>query len=137
MASAPGVLLQLPNHKFLETGFWNYLREDITFSLFEQCPLKMDLESAAHLIDPHRGSPNYLNSITLILGRLLNIAFAHQAEDSEWVDGVDTIRRWYQDYPTGWRPFSKMLNGATISVFPEVWFLQPSHGQSHTFSPSC
>ncbi|KAH0495902.1 hypothetical protein TgHK011_009427 [Trichoderma gracile] len=50
----------------LAAGFWNYLREDITFSLFEGCPLKMDVtESAApSLADGH---DQQLHSISLIL----------------------------------------------------------------------
>ncbi|KAJ4319568.1 hypothetical protein N0V84_006298 [Fusarium piperis] len=63
-------------------GFWNFLREDITFSLFEKCPLKMDL--AATPLPVNHGSAHYLNSITLILGKIINTTFGRDLTGSEW-----------------------------------------------------
>ncbi|KAM0425160.1 hypothetical protein ACHAPT_009721 [Fusarium lateritium] len=69
-------------------GFWNYLREDITFSLFEKCPLKMDLTATPLLVN-HRSAQDYLNSITLILGKIINTTFGRDVTSSEWVSAVE------------------------------------------------
>ncbi|KAI9155618.1 Kanamycin B dioxygenase [Paramyrothecium foliicola] len=46
MAATPSMLSETAGEGLLEVGFWNYLREDITFSLHEVCPLKIRLDSA-------------------------------------------------------------------------------------------
>ncbi|KAM0236062.1 hypothetical protein ACHAPO_005286 [Fusarium lateritium] len=71
MASIHDVLSGNLRAGLLGAGFWNYLREDITFSLFENCPLKMNLDNTP-LIIHHESDQDYLNSITLILAAILH-----------------------------------------------------------------
>ncbi|TLS30620.1 hypothetical protein PpBr36_03828 [Pyricularia pennisetigena] len=62
-------------------GFWNYLREDITFSLFQRCPLKVGLEQVELFVwrgDDVDGDHGYLNAVTLILGRIINECFGRE-----------------------------------------------------------
>ncbi|KAK2475442.1 hypothetical protein H9L39_13035 [Fusarium oxysporum f. sp. albedinis] len=99
MASLHDVLSGIPQAGLLGAGFWNYLREDITFSLFEECPLKMNLESTPLMIQ-HTSDQDYLNSITLILGKIINMSFKQDTDGREIT---------------------------TSHLFPAIWFLQPCH----------
>ncbi|KAI8666222.1 hypothetical protein NCS57_00846400 [Fusarium keratoplasticum] len=108
-------------------GFWNYLREDITFSLFEKCPLKMDLTTTPLLIN-HHSAQDYLNSITLILGKVINTTFGRNITGSEWFATVEMLSRWRAACPERTQHFSReKAQPGTINLFPAVWFLQPCH----------
>lgn len=116
------------NRGLVAAGFWNYLREDITFSLFETCPLKMDLESIS-LIIKHDSDQDYLNSITLILGKIINVAFHRPFTVQEWEAGLEMVRQWSSTCSQRLQPFSKLPGGpGTNELFPQAWFLQPCHG---------
>lgn len=110
-------------------GFWNYLREDITFSLFEKCPLKMDLITTPLLVN-HHSAQDYLNSITLILGKIINTTFGRDLTGSEWIDDVEMLSQWRAACPETMQPFSReQSEPGAIHLFPAVWFLQPCHGE--------
>lgn len=112
----------------LASGFWNYLREDITFSLFENCPLKMDLTSIPP-VSKYDSDQDYLNSITLILGKIINAAFRHSLAVQEWDTAFEMVRQWSSACPKRLGPFSKRPGGpGTDEGFPQMWFLQPCHG---------
>ncbi|KAH6981358.1 hypothetical protein BKA56DRAFT_58227 [Ilyonectria sp. MPI-CAGE-AT-0026] len=115
------------NRGLVAAGFWNYLREDITFSLFETCPLKMDLESIS-LIIKHDSDQDYLNSITLILGKIINVAFHRPFTVQEWEAALEMVRQWSSTCSERLQPFSKLPGGpGTNELFPQAWFLQPCH----------
>lgn len=123
---------------FAETGFWNYLREDITFSLYERCPLKMDLEQAQHVYE-YRTDEDYLNLLTMVLGRIINATFGDQVVTSQWVDCLDAICWSFEVYPNHMLPFARTA-ASDSSPFPVVWFARPCHGMSSpaiTDAPSC
>ncbi|KAM5386816.1 hypothetical protein ACJZ2D_000109 [Fusarium nematophilum] len=128
MASLHHVLSgNLQQGLLLGAGFWNYLREDITFSLFEKCPLKMDLESTP-LLGSHRSDQDFLNSITLILGKIINMTFDREMADSEWTSAANMVKVWRSACPEHLRPFSRGRGQPGAShLFPAVWFLQPCH----------
>jgi hypothetical protein len=130
MASAQKTIPQSPNKIFINSGFWNYLREDITFSLYKQCPLKMKLGSQ-QTVPLHESDPDYLNSITIILGRIINIAFSDERiVESQWIEPIEALRVWFEEYPKRMLPFSKTYaDGSSFSPFPEIWFIQPCHGK--------
>ncbi|KAF4981257.1 hypothetical protein FZEAL_2883 [Fusarium zealandicum] len=108
-------------------GFWNYLREDITFSLFEKCPLKMDLESTPLLIS-HRSDQDQLNSITLILGKIINKTSDQDITDSQWSSAAEMLKQWRFACPEHIHSFSRQQGQpGTSHFFPAVWFLQPCH----------
>ena len=110
----------------MDAGFWNYLREDITFSLLEECPLKMDL-SDIPLQAECSADPDYLNSVSLILGRIVNACFGGSIGEEEWFRLLQTLRSWRETLPNRLEPFSTAAHGPN-SMFPSVWMLQDSHG---------
>ncbi|KAI6773632.1 hypothetical protein HG531_000481 [Fusarium graminearum] len=124
MASLYDVLSGNLRVGLLGAGFWNYLREDITFSLFEKCPLKMNLESTL-LFTPHESDQDYLNSVTLILGKSINMAYSQDTDALRWRQITESLRDWRRAYPDHIKPFSRELS--TSHLFPAVWFLQPYH----------
>ncbi|KAM0561242.1 hypothetical protein ACHAPJ_003120 [Fusarium lateritium] len=129
MASLHDVLSGNLQAGLLGAGFWNYLREDITFSLFQECPLKMNLEDTP-LINHHHSDQDYLNSITLILGKIINMAFNDDIEETRWNLVTDLLKNWRRVCPDHLKPFSRMQGEAgTSHHFPAIWFLQPCHGK--------
>lgn len=128
MASQQGLLAGNLGPSILAAGFWNYLREDITFSLFQICPLKMDLESIP-VLSMHDSDHDYLNSISLILGKIVNAAFDHELVEPELENALYMIQEWKFACPRRLQPYSRGdgLSG-TVNALPSVWFLQPCHG---------
>ncbi|KAM0339086.1 hypothetical protein ACHAPQ_001926 [Fusarium lateritium] len=128
MASLHGVLSGNLQVGLLGAGFWNYLREDITFSLFEECPLKMDLESTL-LVDRHHSDQDYLNSISLILGQIINMTFGQDSDKIQLESAIESLKAWRNTCPDHMKPFTRVRGEASTShLFPAVWFLQPCHG---------
>ncbi|KAG8673348.1 hypothetical protein FPOAC2_06791 [Fusarium poae] len=124
MASLHDVLSGNLRAGLLGAGFWNYLREDITFSLFEKCPLKMNLDSTP-LITQHESDQDYLNSITLILGKTINMTYGQDTDNMHWKHLTESLRSWRRACPDHTRPFSREV--ITSHLFPAAWFLQPYH----------
>lgn len=129
MASQQGLLSGSLQRDLLAAGFWNYLREDITFSLFQNCPLKMDLESIP-LILSHETDQDYLNSISLVLGKIINVAFDHREMSSEFSIYMSMVQDWWSHRPRHLEPFSRQPEvPGTAQTLPLIWFLQPCHGE--------
>ncbi|KEY73647.1 hypothetical protein S7711_07695 [Stachybotrys chartarum IBT 7711] len=126
MASVPGLFATVTRTPLLEAGFWNYLREDITFSLFERCPLKMGLETSQPLLDLH-SDQGHLNAITLVLGRIINDCFRDEADNLTWSNSFDSLCEWHQQLPAHMLPYSRQ-NSST--PFPTIWLLQPCHASA-------
>lgn len=114
----------------LAAGFWNYLREDITFSLFEHCQLKMDLER----IPPSENAltdQDHLNAITLILGHIINVSFTGTIDAIKLAHLNDTVKNWRLQLPARFKPFSTASESSTSAiVLPTIWMLQDCHGKS-------
>ncbi|KAF6833048.1 phytanoyl- dioxygenase [Colletotrichum musicola] len=79
-------------------GFWNYLREDITFSLFERCPLKIDLKLMP-LPTNHDTDHSYLNTVSLILGQVVNECFTGSVSETAWEFLFSTLQNWLESLP--------------------------------------
>lgn len=112
----------------LKGGFWNYLREDITFSLFNQCPLKMDLAQFPTMQEDLKESDqDRLNSITLLLANVINMVFNADAPSPMWDSLVRWVEDWYNLRHPRSLPYSK---GDEIpGAFPFMWFFQPCNGK--------
>lgn len=108
-------------------GFWNYLREDITFSLFERCPLKIDLDQMA-LPSRHDTDQSYLNTVSLILGRIINAYFSDETTQQTWVVLFDMLRSWTLSLPARFRPYSRQDRGLGLSL-PSIRMLKECHGR--------
>ncbi|KAK2000213.1 hypothetical protein LX36DRAFT_440357 [Colletotrichum falcatum] len=106
-------------------GFWNYLREDITFSLFRQCPLKIDLERMP-LPTRHETDQDHLNTVSLILGRLINACFSGAVTEGAWTFLFGMLRDWRSGLPPRFAPFAKTDRGLGLAL-PSIWMLKDCH----------
>lgn len=110
-------------------GFWNYLREDITFSLCS-CneSLKMDLTKNSVDVDLHSDQA-YLNSITLVLGQAINSCFGMSWTQEGWRHLIEELRAWSETVPTSFRAFSRASDSRLGKSLPSVWMIQDCHGK--------
>ena len=108
-------------------GFWNYLREDITFSLFEGCPLKIDLCAVRPL--SASSERNGLNDMSMVLGHIINATFGRTVTEDEWTSLMLATEQSYEMFPERQSPFSRAVQ--PVEALPLVWFLQDSHGMVH------
>ncbi|KAH9239461.1 hypothetical protein K456DRAFT_1768831 [Colletotrichum gloeosporioides 23] len=116
-------------------GFWNYLREDITFSLFQRCPLKIDLDQMP-LPCQHHTDHSYLNTASLILGRIINACFSSTITGQTWAILFDMLRSWSADLPARFRPFSREDRGLGLSL-PSIWMLRECHASALHYRLVC
>ncbi|OTA08673.1 hypothetical protein A9Z42_0003740 [Trichoderma parareesei] len=131
LASCEASIAGSPPDSLLAAGFWNYLREDITFSLFEGCPLKMDVTESAAPSLADDGNDQQLHSISLILGQIINKAFRGKISAVDWQKLVDMVHTWLRELPTHVQPFSRgrSVTLSTVGELPSFWFLQDFHDQ--------
>lgn len=106
-------------------GFWNYLREDITFSLFEQVKMKMDL-SAIPLRKDFEVDHDYMNAISLLLGRIVNLTFSGIASFQDWERHIQYVDEWYQGLPSRFHPYSRIAD-EEANQLPSIFFLRDCH----------
>jgi len=110
--------------KLLVTGVFNYLREDITFSLMNRCSLKMSqdldtLRSKLEFIEGH----GQLNSITLLLGRAINGMFCDNVDDDMRRQLESEIGTWEAHNRGILQPYSATDFQSTSGTFPSIWML--------------
>ncbi|KAI0144927.1 hypothetical protein BJ166DRAFT_603101 [Pestalotiopsis sp. NC0098] len=138
LASHPGLIENGPSNELYRAGFWNYLREDITFSLFEGCPLKMNLSSTAttRTIAAARGP---LDSISLLLGQIINAIYTGTMSSDPWLGFLESLSAWYTALPPHMHSFSTGTSAtpSTEGPLPRSWFLQDTHASAmHYFLTS-
>ncbi|ELQ34591.1 hypothetical protein OOU_Y34scaffold00763g6 [Pyricularia oryzae Y34] len=114
-------------------GFWNYLREDITFSLFQRCPLKMGLDQVELFVwrgDDADGDHAYLNAVSLILGRIINECFGRETLSPEaWDFLFRLLRDWCSALLGRFAPFAREERRLGLAL-PSVWMLHDCHEAS-------
>ncbi|EHK47661.1 hypothetical protein TRIATDRAFT_316693 [Trichoderma atroviride IMI 206040] len=134
LASCEDSIAASPPGSLLAAGFWNYLREDITFSLFESCPLKMDVTMAS--APSLTGNQDQLHSITLILGQVINKAFSYQVSEPDWERLLSMVKTWLKNVPSNIKPFSRSQRVAVSAVgeLPHFWFLQDFHASARQYA---
>lgn len=129
MASHQGLLTGPLPRDLLAAGFWNYVREDITFSLFERCPLKMRLDEVP-VGTSYDTDPDYLNAASLILGKIITIAFNDIPNPEECEYMLSMIRNFKSLLPVRTKPFSMGSNVPAAGFkFGALRFLRPCHGR--------
>ncbi|KAK2020852.1 hypothetical protein LX32DRAFT_733790 [Colletotrichum zoysiae] len=106
-------------------GFWNYLREDITFSLFRRCPLKIDLERMP-LPTRHDTDQDHLNTVSLILGRIINACFSGVVTEGAWTFLLRMLQDWRSGLPPRFASFAKTERGLSLAL-PSIWMLKDCH----------
>ncbi|GAW15334.1 hypothetical protein ANO14919_047430 [Xylariales sp. No.14919] len=133
LASQLRDLLGHPSRGLLLSGFWNYLREDITFSLFGDCPLKMDLDYIPRLQNAS-SDQDQLNAISLVLGRIINTMIGSTSETAErsWESMLTNVEDWISDLPKHFEPFSR-AKLPYLSRLPTVHMLKACHAASRHY----
>lgn len=107
------------------SGFWNYLREDISFGLMNQCPLKIKLQGLA--VMPNSSvDQDHANSITLILAHTMNACFNGAIDATTWKWIFKMLRDWKSALPSYFGAFS-VSRLDSLSSFPAVYHLQDYH----------
>lgn len=101
------------DHSLTASGFWNFLRADITYALMHECALKVRLERASSrpLYDDDAA-----NSMTLLLGRAINRVFGQTSDDV-----LPEVIEWRR--LASKRPFSRIDD----RPFPSIRMLRDSH----------
>lgn len=119
----------------LHSGFWNYLREDITFSLFRNCALKINLDSVPGL-DNVSSDQDHLNSISLVLGRIINAMIGSTSEmvGNTWELMWSYVKDWLSTLPAHFEPFSRAAL-PSLSRLPTVHMLKSCQGNISTNNP--
>jgi hypothetical protein len=103
-------LPSLADHSLLTSGFWNYLREDISYSLFSDCPLKVSMDQVC-LLEAH--DDEFANHMTLLLARTVNVFYGKDEDDV-----LPEIHAWRRRFTR--QPFSRTQG----KVFPVVKMLK-------------
>lgn len=121
-------MIREQHQSLLAAGFWNYLREDITFSLFERCPLKMDLDAIpppANIMSDQA----YLNMISLILGKIINGTFSSSALEGGWLGRLDSVQAWRTTLPQTFEPYSRASDPPISQGLPTIRMLGHHHSK--------
>lgn len=110
----------------LASGFWNYLREDITYSLIHKCPLKVNIGRSA---DGVITANNVANAMALLTARAINLYFGHEQNQLDFQalrDDVATF--WNANQP---RPFVSRYDSE--EDFPCIKLLTDSNVAAHHY----
>ncbi|KAG7114515.1 hypothetical protein HYQ46_011319 [Verticillium longisporum] len=135
LASRQKLLLDNGFRTLSSAGFWNYLREDITYSLFEEHPLKMDLENIP-MPTQHLEDHDHLNAISLVLGRTLNAHFSDGSPGRDQPVSVSAmlhmLRSWQEALPRHFDPLCRD-NSRPSGALPLVWMLGDCHAAARQY----
>ncbi|KAI7256278.1 hypothetical protein KC343_g3489 [Hortaea werneckii] len=124
-ALAAGQGLNLSTPSILRAGFFNYLREDITFSLITRQPLKLDSKRLDIEYDPVTDE-DQLNTATLHLARIVNTAFGGQLTADNSYVLESRLEQWHGSLPAHFGPYHNFVQGSG-SIFPTVRMLAECH----------
>lgn len=112
--------LTLPQRSLLAAGFWNFLREDITYSLIHQCPLKVGVDRVyATSMKDH----DLANAVTLLLAQAVNLYFSCSFEMAQLEVLQKDLEIWQQAFTV--RPFASFDDSAT--TFPSLMMLEDTY----------
>ena len=120
----------------VSAGFFNYLREDITFSLINRTPLKLDTtvyathDLAAEQTAHTNGSTaeNYLNLVTLILADTINLAFRDGQVDSFRAKMLENrLQCWVDALPARSRPYYTEDSQVDGEALPRIYMFSDAH----------
>jgi hypothetical protein len=119
--------VNMSESSLFKAGFFNYLREDITYSLMNRCPLKIDLGTitipctAESAVDDE----DQLNIASLFLADAINVTFGDDqfkssASDMHYVG-------WKSSLPTQFTPYYATEPFPTALTFPTVRMVRDCH----------
>ena len=101
------------DHSLRASGFWNFLREDITYSLIHECPMKVRVGRAASR--PFSDAA-IANDMTLLLGRAINVVFGGIDDEV-----LPEIQEWHRSASR--QPFSRIAD----KPFPTIRMTRDCH----------
>lgn len=116
--------LEFAAPSLMRSALFNYLREDITYSLKVRQPLKMDLKSyrSSYIAT---SDDDELNIVTLILADTINTCFGERTESTAYIE--ERLHTWYRRLPSHFQPFPKATGTSRLGEFPELFTLGDSH----------
>lgn len=118
--------LDLQTSSLYRAGFFNFLREDITFALVNQCPLKIDSEKLKGTYTPLTDE-DQLNVVTLILGQAINASFGDDRPTLR-MEVAHQLGQWKQKLPSHFQPtHDSYIEKMVLSIFPLMYMLHDSH----------
>lgn len=124
LSAASSLTMDTPN--LWKAGFFNYLREDITFSLMNCRVLKIDLNNMA-VPESALDDEDQLNFAALYLAEAINLGFSH-APSKRMQSGLsDRFEKWQHSLPERFSPFYDSTGDESYSVFPIIRLLRGCH----------
>ena len=123
-SAAPSPAMDRPS--LWRAGFFNYLREDITFSLMNRTALKIDLTDM-EIPDSAFDDEDQLNVAALHLAEAVNLRFGEECKTHLCEKVSDRFRRWSESLPSQFTPFYDDTSGVTPAVFPTIRLLRDCH----------
>lgn len=108
-------------------GYFNFLREDITFSLMNQCALKIDPAKLDSVYQPITDE-DHVNLATLILGQAVNACFSNAQAVAARNVVASRLESWHQSLPPQIQPYHDTTSDhSNPSTFPTIRMLHDSH----------
>ena len=105
-------------------GFFNFMREDITYSLINRCPLKIDMEG----MDVFEANDDeyQLNVATLHLAKAINQTFGSVTTANSAASMLETLQRWCESLPVQFTSYYETPHDIQ-SMFPTIRMLRDCH----------
>lgn len=106
-------------------GFFNFMREDITFSLINRCLLKLDIKD----IDVPEASSDedQLNVATLYLAKVINHVFKTGNTPDSAPSSYEGFDRWQSSLPAPFTPYFETPFSQPHNIFPTIRMLRGCH----------
>ena len=107
-------------------AFFNYLREDITFSLINRCPLKMDLDN---VVVPMRGADDedQLNVAALHLANAINTVFVNGRSSRMKASDAERFWVWHSSLPRQFVPYFESDVEDSADTLPVIRMFRDCH----------
>lgn len=110
-------------------GFFNYLREDITYGLMQRCPLKIENTKLCEVYRPMTDE-DQLNCVTLVLAEVLNCCFERESPlEAEHADRLlQKLNALKESWAADFEPYhDSRETDADGALFGHIHMLADSH----------
>lgn len=71
----------------------------------------------------------YLNSMSLLLGKIINMAFGSPAIEYGWLDRLKSVQEWRTALPDTFEPFSRASDQSVPQALPTIRMLGHHHSK--------
>ncbi len=127
-ALASSCSVDMRHSSLMRAGFYNYLREDITYSLINRCLLKLDRRSITSPQLPSLGAADdeeQLNIASVFLAQVINEVFDPE-RDKRMLPSKE-FRNWRSSLPEQFAPYHTTHGDVDGIEFPTVRLLRDCH----------